>query len=45
MTYTEIFHLQKRIGTTPDGFWGPKSIRACKEYLRAMMPAEPMAEI
>jgi len=38
MTYTEIFHLQKRIGTTPDGFWGPKSIRACKEYLRAMMP-------
>jgi hypothetical protein len=39
MTYTEIFNLQKRIGTTPDGFWGPKSIRACKEYLRSMMPA------
>lgn len=39
MTYTEIFHLQKRIGATPDGFWGPKSIRACKAHLRALMPA------
>lgn len=38
MTYPEIYHLQKRIGTTPDGFWGAKSIRACKEHLRAMMP-------
>jgi len=39
MTYNEIYHLQKRIGTTPDGFWGPKSIRACKNYLRSMMPS------
>lgn len=39
MTRQEICKLQERIGTTPDGFFGPKSIRACKNYLRAMMPA------
>jgi hypothetical protein len=40
MTYTEIYHLQKRIGTTPDGFWGAKSIRACKAHLRSLMPKD-----
>jgi hypothetical protein len=39
MTYNEIYHLQKRVGATPDGFWGPESIRSCKAHLRAMMPS------
>ena len=30
--------MQVKIGTTPDGFWGPKSIAACQEYLRKLMP-------
>jgi len=38
MTTSEIIALQTRIGTTPDGQWGPKSIAACKAHLRAMMP-------
>lgn len=38
MTQSEIVGLQKRIGTKPDGFWGPKSIRACQSHLRSMMP-------
>ena len=38
MTRNQIIELQKRIGTTPDGFWGPKSIARCKDYLRSFMP-------
>ena len=38
MTKDEIISMQKRIGTKPDGFWGPKSIAACQAHLRAMMP-------
>jgi len=38
MTSEEIKTMQRRIGTTPDGFWGPKSIAACKEHLRQLMP-------
>jgi hypothetical protein len=38
MTRTQIIELQKRIGTTPDGFWGPASIKACQEHLRRLMP-------
>ena len=34
----EIQEMQKRIGVTPDGFWGPKSIAACQKHLRGMMP-------
>lgn len=30
--------MQRKIGTTPDGFWGPKSIAACQKYLRGLMP-------
>lgn len=30
--------MQIRIGTTPDGFWGPKSQAACQRHLRALMP-------
>lgn len=40
MTATDIILLQKRIGTTPDGFWGPKSIKAVQAHLRGLMPAK-----
>jgi hypothetical protein len=32
--------MQDRIGTTPDGFWGPKSIAACQKHLWALMPKD-----
>jgi len=38
MTRAQIITLQQRIGTTPDGFWGPASIRACQAHLRRLMP-------
>lgn len=38
MNTAEIIAIQTRIGTTPDGFWGPKSTAACQAYLRALMP-------
>ena len=38
MTKAEISALQSRIGATPDGFWGPRSIAACQTYLRGLMP-------
>lgn len=39
MTRQQIIETQTRIGTTPDGFWGPASIAACQKHLRALMPA------
>jgi hypothetical protein len=38
MTQQELIELQARIGTKPDGFWGPASIEACKNHLRRLMP-------
>jgi len=38
MNLTDIQAMQKRIGVTPDGFWGPKSIAACQAHLRKLMP-------
>ncbi len=38
MNSTQIKAIQTRIGTTPDGFWGPKSIAACQKHLRSLMP-------
>lgn len=38
MTKQQIIDLQRRIGTTPDGFWGPKSEAACRKYLLGLMP-------
>lgn len=38
MTQEQIKALQRRIGVTPDGFWGPKSIAACQKHLRSLMP-------
>jgi hypothetical protein len=39
MIKSEIIAMQERIGASPDGFWGPKSIAACKAHLRGMMPS------
>lgn len=39
MTQAEIKRTQERVGAKPDGFWGPKSEAACREYLRALMPS------
>lgn len=39
MHRSEIVDMQRRIGTTPDGFWGPKSIAACQRHLRRLMPS------
>jgi hypothetical protein len=38
MNHEAIKRMQAKIGTTPDGFWGPKSIAALRAHLRAMMP-------
>ena len=38
MNTEQIKAMQKKIGVTPDGFWGPKSIKACQKYLRDLMP-------
>jgi len=38
MKQTQIQIMQEQVGTEPDGFWGPKSIAACQQHLRAMMP-------
>jgi len=39
MTQAQIKTLQSRIGTVPDGFWGPKSIAACQKHLKKLMPS------
>lgn len=38
MTAAQIKEVQRKVGTNPDGFWGPKSIAATQKYLRALMP-------
>jgi len=38
MNQSQIIELQRRIGTSPDGYWGPKSIAACQRHLKALMP-------
>jgi hypothetical protein len=39
MSSEEIKKMQAKIGTTVDGFWGPKSQKACRDYLRNLMPS------
>ena len=39
MNSDEIKKMQIRIGAEPDGFWGQKSIAACKKHLRSLMPS------
>ena len=41
MNSNQIKAIQEKIGTTPDGFWGPKSILAAERHLVRMMPASP----
>jgi hypothetical protein len=38
MTPAQIRTIQTKIGTEPDGFWGPRSTAACQAYLRGLMP-------
>jgi len=38
MTSDQIKSIQSRIGTAPDGMWGPHSIAACQAYLKSLMP-------
>lgn len=40
MKLAEIKAVQNRIGVDPDGFWGPKSVAACREHLISLMPAK-----
>jgi hypothetical protein len=39
MNTEEIKAMQRRVGVEPDGFWGPKSQEASRQYLRSLMPA------
>jgi hypothetical protein len=38
MTQQQIKWTQERVGTEPDGFWGPKSTAAAQRHLRSLMP-------
>lgn len=38
MTRDQIVEIQRKIGTTPDGFWGGKSVSACHWYLSKISP-------
>lgn len=39
MNEAQIKHVQRRVGTLDDGFWGSMSVAACQRHLRAMMPS------
>ena len=39
MTALEIQNMQKRIGVTADGVWGPISERQCRRHLVKLMPS------
>lgn len=39
MTKEQIIDIQRRVGTAPDGIWGPKSTAACKRHLAGLMPS------
>ena len=38
MTTEQIQRMQRALGVTPDGFWGPKSQARCREHLKSLMP-------
>ena len=38
MVKDSIKDIQKKIGATPDGEFGPKSQAACETYLKSLMP-------
>jgi hypothetical protein len=39
MNANQIKAIQAKIGTEPDGFWGPKSIAAAQKHLKRLMPS------
>lgn len=39
MSTEQIQRMQRIIGVTPDGFWGPKSIQRCRDHLKSLMPS------
>lgn len=39
MSSEEIKKMQAKIGVVVDGFWGPKSQKACRDYLKSLMPS------
>jgi hypothetical protein len=39
MNKEQIIETQKRVGTIPDGFWGPKSTKAAQQHLRKIAAA------
>jgi hypothetical protein len=41
MKPSQIKDIQSKIGVTPDGFWGPKSIAACQKYLKGLSIGHP----
>ena len=38
MNSEEIKKMQSKIGVFADGFWGLKSQKACRDYLKSLMP-------
>jgi len=38
MTFDQICKLQEKIGVEVDGFWGPKSTKACQDHLKSLYP-------
>ena len=40
MSTDQIKAIQRRIGTTPDGVWGPVSRAACQRHLRGLIPKD-----
>lgn len=38
MTTEQIQKMQRIIGVTADGFWGPKSQARCRDHLKSFMP-------
>lgn len=41
MKRTEIEDMQFQLGVDDDGFWGPISQKACRDYLRSLCPNNP----
>lgn len=39
MNSEQIKDIQIKVGAVPDGFWGPQSIKLCKNYIRSLMPS------
>lgn len=40
-TPAQIIEMQRRVGASPDGFWGPKSIAAAQAWARSLCPDNP----